>query len=193
MLIQNLKIKMKLLEQQFEDQANGNGLRQRTLSELVMTPGQFLQDDSTRVGLRRGQSDVADDDTEVCSGIRLPEQKVQDKANQLLHVVSTLQSDVSSAASDELKQVQLKLALKKLLKKLLKHFTSIRKSLPRECRILSSESFMVSPDMEESTQQVTLAIVAPTMSEQQIWETDNRTIVSLCRPIESSELLTSLK
>mmetsp|Transcript_28001 Transcript_28001/g.37380 ORF Transcript_28001/g.37380 Transcript_28001/m.37380 type:complete len:132 (+) Transcript_28001:525-920(+) len=57
MLIQNLKIKMKLLEQQHEDITSGNIMRQRTISELVMSPELFHEGPKTSLRVRTGASE----------------------------------------------------------------------------------------------------------------------------------------
>ena len=84
MIIQNMKIKMKLLEQQIEDIKLGQAMQSRTISDLVMSPDGFL--DSKKHSLR-----VSNGNTElISSGVLLPSDKTQEKATTLLKLIASL-------------------------------------------------------------------------------------------------------
>jgi len=83
--------------------------------------------------------------------------------------------------------------MKKLIKKLLKHYTTIKSSLPRESRGLSTASIVIKPVEVEITPNLTLALFAPSMGEEKPdWESDSRTIVTLYRPEMGSDSLACL-
>ena len=88
MIIQNMKIKMKLLEQQIEDMKLGNALQNRTVSELEMSPEGFL--DSKKKSLRT-TSGSFDAQNQASTGVILPSDKTQEKAAKLLRLVESLQ------------------------------------------------------------------------------------------------------
>ena len=96
MIIQNMKIKMKLLEQQIEDMKLGNALQNRTISELEMSPEGFLDSKKKTLRIISGNEESSN---QVTTGVILPSDKTQEKVKKLLRLVASLQVPDAQADS----------------------------------------------------------------------------------------------
>ena len=98
MIIQNLKIKMRLIESAKADLNNGGVLRARSISE-VMTP--LARSDNSSEKLRES-ADSKSAAQDVLSGLILPSEKVQAQAIQLLQVLGKSQPQDDNDEPSEL-------------------------------------------------------------------------------------------
>lgn len=178
MIIQNMKIKMKLLEQQIEDMKLGNALQNRTVSELEMSPEGFL--DSKKKTLRT-ISGSEESSNQVTTGVILPSDKTQEKAAKLLRLIASLQvpdAQVESAngASEDgdayMRRIQLKLALKELLRMLVRHYSVVKLSLSDTSARFSAPVIQVAAQVVAP---VTLTFATAVHSE----ELENKCVVAL--------------
>ena len=179
MIIQNMKIKMKLLEQQIEDMKLGNALQNRTVSELEMSPEGFL--DSKKKTLRTISGGSEESSNQVTTGVILPSDKTQEKAAKLLRLIASLQvpdAQVESAngASEDgdayMRRIQLKLALKELLRMLVRHYSVVKLSLSDTSARFSAPVIQVAAQVVAP---VTLTFATAVHSE----ELENKCVVAL--------------